>query len=112
MRVQTGPRSFGEVPDHWLMRIGLAATSPDLIQVAREFVAEMTEAERMRLPSSLLPPPLKSPEDVNNYALSLTRAQLGFKGPLASGVVLDRLTVFFAAVSGRIAQLEDTRARA
>lgn len=110
MGAQTGNAPLAELSDRWLARIGFASSSGDVVELTREYVEELTEADRMRLPSSLLPPPMKSPQDVNDYALTLTRARLGFKGPLATGVLIGRLTVFFATVSGRLAQLESAKA--
>ena len=59
-----------------------------------------------RLPPAVLSPEWLAFQDLNNYALTLTRAPLGFKGPLAIRSVLDRMMVFFASVAGRISQLE------
>ena len=106
MRTKPGPPSLPDPSEVWLARIGLAMNIDDVVELAREYVAELTESERMRLPSNCLPPPLKQARDVNDYALTLTRAQLTFRGPLASSVVLQRMTQFFATVSGRIAQIE------
>src|SRR5688572_31784572 len=106
MHAESGPRSFGEAPGDWLIRIGFASSTGDVVELAREYCGQMTETERMRLPSALLPPPMKSPKDVNDYALNLARAQVSFNGAIATRVVLDRLTVFFASVSSRISQLE------
>jgi hypothetical protein len=94
------------VPEQWLARISCASTPDDLVEVAREYVAEMTEAERMRLPSSCLPPPFKTARDVNDYALTLTRAHLQSSGSISTAVLIDRLMVFFATVSARLAQIQ------
>ena len=97
---------MASVPDHWLTRIACAATTPEVVEIARDYAGALTESERMRLPSSCLPPSLKSVQEVNEYALALTRAHLAFRGALSSSLMLERLMLFFAAVSGRIAQIE------
>jgi len=106
MRNQPVSHSLPDPAEVWLARIGLAMRIDEVVELAREYVAELTESERMRLPSSCLPPSLKNAREVNDYALTLTRAQLAFRGPLASSLVLQRMTQFFATVSGRIAQIE------
>lgn len=103
---------MASVPDRWLSQIAAAATTEEIVVLASDYAHTLTEGERMRLPSNCLPPPFKSPQDVNAYALVLTRAHLAFRGALSSEILLERLMLFFATLSGRIAQIERfTRAR-
>jgi hypothetical protein len=103
---------MASVPDRWLSQIALAATTDEIVVLASNYAASLTEGERMRLPPNCLPPPFKSAQDVNGYALTLTRAHLSFRGALSSEILLERLMLFFATLSGRIAQIERfTRAR-
>jgi len=97
---------MASVPDYWLTQIAGAATTQEVVGLARDYAEALTESERMRLPSSCLPPSLKSVQEVNEYALVLTRAHLAFRGALSSSLMLERLMLFFATASGRIAQIE------
>jgi hypothetical protein len=103
---------MASVPDRWLSRIAFAATTDEIVILASDYAHSLTEGERMRLPPNCLPPPFKSPQDVNGYALTLTRAHLTYRGALSCEILLERLTLFFSTLSGRIAQIERfTRAR-
>jgi hypothetical protein len=103
---------MASVPDPWLSRIATASTTDQIVVLANDYAASLPEGERMRLPSSCLPPPFKSAQDVNGYALTLTRAHLAFRGALSNEILLERLMAFFSTLSGRIAQIERfTRAR-
>jgi len=97
---------MASVPEHWLAQIAGASTNDEIVAIAREYAGALTEGERMRLPPNCLPPSFKSAEEVNDYALTLTRAQLSFRGAISSEVVLERLMLFFATLSGRYAQIE------
>ena len=103
---------MASIPERWLSQIAAASTLDEIVVLASDYARSLTEGERMRLPPSCLPPPFKSAQDVNSYALTLTRAHLSFRGAISSEVVLERLMLFFAALSGRIAQIERiTRSR-
>jgi hypothetical protein len=105
---------MASVPDRWLSRIAIASTADEIVVLANDYAHSLTEGERMRLPPACLPPAsFTSAQDVNNYALTLTRAHLAFRGALSSEVLLERLMTFFATLSSRIAQIERiTRSRA
>ena len=103
---------MASVPERWLSQIAVASTAEEIVVLATDYAHSLTEGERMRLPPSCLPPPFKSVQDVNGYALTLTRAHLSFRGALSSEILLERLMLFFATLSGRIAQIERiTRSR-
>jgi hypothetical protein len=94
------------LPDRWLAQIASASTNDEIVALARDFAGQLTESERMRLPPKCLPPSFKSAPEVNDYALTLTRAQLAFRGALSSEIVLERLMLFYSKLAGRIALIE------
>jgi len=100
-------RTFTAIlPDTWAMQIGLAVTPEQIVLVARQFIDTWHEGDIARLPAGCAPPFLRTPQDVSDYAFTLTQAQLQFDGTLTLGLVLDRMTVFFTFASSRIAHLQ------
>ena len=100
------------LPDRWTMRLQLAATQAEVVRVANDFLASWGDDEFSRLPMECRPPAIASIDDLNHFAYELTRAQLAFDGSLGTGLLVDRMTVFFAYASARSAQLSHlSRAR-
>jgi len=93
------------LPDRWAMRLNVAASPEEVVQVARFFLETWTEEELAMLPADCVPRRFDSAQDLCSYAFALVQAQLEFEGPMAAGVLLDRMTVFFSYASSRIAHL-------
>ena len=87
------------------MRINASATPEQVVQAANSFIDSWTEVERQALPPDCIPERFDLPQDVCSYAFTLVQAQLEFEGPMATGLLMDRMTVFFSYASCRIAQL-------
>jgi hypothetical protein len=86
-------------------RLNAAQRTEEVVAIANEFIDSWDESERSRLPAGCMPPVLRSVQDLNAYALTLTQVQLEFAGSLARGALLDRMTLFFNYASTRAAQL-------
>jgi hypothetical protein len=87
----------------WHGRLGQATTEPEVLAVAREFLATVTPYEVARLPEPLRPPKLTDASDVSAYAIDLVRMDLG--GALATQRALPRLANFFSRASTRLSTI-------
>jgi hypothetical protein len=87
------------------MRLGVATNSEQIVQLAKRFIDSHDESELARLPSHCLAPQIQTPQEVCNYAFRLTQEQLMFEGARDTGLLLDRMALFFSLASSRIAQL-------
>jgi hypothetical protein len=85
----------------WLARIREARTRDEVVQVAREFVAELTRSEIERLPPECRPGALASEGDLQGYALQLARHHAHGD----SARVIIKLSGFFSTAAVRLAQL-------
>jgi len=62
------------VKDHtWQERIEEAGTEPEVLAVARDYVAMLTHDEYAGLPSALRPPKIVDVDDISAYAFDLAR---------------------------------------
>jgi hypothetical protein len=93
------------LPDRWSMRLQFAATEGEVVRIAKDFVSSWADDELFRLPKECQPPAIWTVHDINGFAYALTRAQLAFEGPLGTGMLIDRMTVFFAYAATRSGQL-------
>jgi len=89
----------------WTMRLGVATSAEQIVQLVTRFIDSHDENELSRLPSHCHPPPIHTPQEVCNYAFRLTQEQLKFEGTRDTGLLLDRMALFFSLASSRIAQL-------
>ena len=87
------------------MRLQLAATEGEVVRVANDFLSSWADDEIFRLPKECQPPPISTVQDINAFAYALTQAQLAFDGALGTGMLIDRMTVFFAYAATRSSQL-------
>jgi len=89
----------------WAARLNMATSSQEVVSVANEYIASLSDPQHSTLPDACLPRPLRTAEDLNDYAYTLTQEQLHFVGSLAVSSLLDRLAVFFSLAATRVAHL-------
>lgn len=98
------PRGSRKRVVSWAARVESAASAAEVVQVAREFLAQLTPYEVHALPASCMPPPkIVDGDDVTAYALALVRhdcAESSGEPNLAH-----KLADFFSHASGRLARL-------
>lgn len=108
----TGPREGSDVPapsappdcDHmitigWEDRLDVATTEPEVIALARDFLASFTPGEIGRLPESCRPRKLIDADDVTSYAFELAWRNC------EDGDVIERFARFFSQASRRLSQI-------
>ena len=93
------------LPERWRVSLEMATKPSDVVEVARRFLGTLTALELSRLPPSCRPGPIAEAEDIGAFALCVAQARLGHFRSLADGLLLDRLSVFYAHASERLSQL-------
>ena len=101
---ENAQRQRATVDEPWATRLG-TATVPEIVALANAYIATWREDEVMRLPPGCAPPHMRTADDISSYALTLTRAQLLFAGPIATEALLERLATFFLVAASRLAHL-------
>ena len=98
------PRGTRKTVVTWAARVEGATSVHEVVEVAREFLAQLTPYEVHALPSACMPPPkIVDADDVTAYALALVRhdcAETENGGGLAH-----KMADFFSHASGRLAHL-------
>jgi hypothetical protein len=85
----------------WQGRIRDARSRGEVVQVARDFVAQLSPAEVDRLPVECKPRAIETEADLQEYALLLARHHA--HGDAARLIV--KLSEFFSNAAARLAQL-------
>ena len=87
----------------WQERLSSAVTEAQVVDVARDYVAQFTPEEIGRLPEPCKPTKMVDARDVAEYALALMRHHCD-DGEEAS-TPIHRLSAFFSNASVRVSQL-------
>ena len=97
--------SSGDYPmsSTWQERLSNASTEAEVVDVARDYVAQFTPEEIGRLPEPCKPTKMVDARDVAEFALALMRHHCD-DGQEAS-TPIHRLSVFFSNASVRVSQL-------
>ena len=85
----------------WLARLRAARTRPEVLEVAREYVAKLPDGEVARLPSECRPGKLATEQDLQEYAFRLVKHH--GHGDDARAVI--KLSEFFSRAAIRLAEL-------
>jgi hypothetical protein len=83
----------------WENRLGAATTEPEVVALAKDFLASFTPGEIARLPESCRPRKLFDADDVTNYAFELAWRNC------EDGGVIERFARFFSQASRRLSQI-------
>ena len=98
------PRGNRKTVVSWAARVEGASCAQEVVEVAREFLAQLTPYEVHSLPGACMPPPkIVDADDVTAYALALVRhdcAEVAGEAGLAH-----KMADFFSHASGRLAHL-------
>ena len=98
------PRGPRKTVVSWAARVEGAFSAQEVLEVARDFLAQLTPYEVHALPPPCMPPPkLVDGDDVTAYALTLVRHDCAGDG--GERVLAHKLADFFSHASGRLAQL-------
>jgi hypothetical protein len=83
----------------WENRLATATTEPEVVTLAKDFLASFTPGEIARLPESCRPRKLFDADDVTNYAFDLAWQNC------EDGDVIERFARFFSQASRRLSQI-------
>lgn len=98
------PRGNRKTVVSWAARVEGAGSAQEVVEVGREFLAQLTPYEVHGLPASCAPPPkLVDADDVTAYALALVRHDCA--GDCGDADLAHKLADFFSHASGRLARL-------
>lgn len=98
------PRGNRKTVVSWAARVEGAGSAQEVVEVAREFLAQLTPYEVHALPSACMPPPkVVDADDVTAYAVALVRHDCADSSG-APGLA-HKLADFFSHASGRLARL-------
>lgn len=87
----------------WEDRLALVRTEAEVIDLANEFLFSLDRFEVIQLPAACKPRKLGSTHDVMGYAFDVLHYRSADN--VGVGLVLGRLSKFFAAASHRLARL-------
>ena len=87
----------------WEQRLDVAPSTNEVLELVREFMANIPAAEWEGLPQALRVPALADPDDVASFAFDIVRYHC--VGPTDPLPVAARLAVFLSAATRRIAQI-------
>ena len=88
----------------WAARVEAAASEHEVVEVARDFLAQFTPYEVHALPADCKPPAkIVDADDVTAYALSLVRHDCA-EGA-ADAQPAHKMAAFFSHAAGRLARL-------
>jgi len=91
--------SFSVSWEHW---VELASTEHEVVELAREYLAQLGPAEIATLPTICRPRKLVDAGDVSSYALDLVRDGCADEEP---SELVHKLAAFFSSASMRLSQL-------
>ena len=98
------PRGNRKTVVSWAARVEGAGSAQEVVQVAREFLAQLTPYEVHALPAACMPPPkIVDADDVTAYAVGLVRHDCA--DSFGDPGLAHKLADFFSHASGRLARL-------
>ena len=98
------PGRARNVPVTWAARVESAMTPHEVVEVARDFLAQFTPYEVHALPEACkVPAKIVDADDVAAYALGLVRHECG-EGPDGSAIER-KMADFFSHAAARLARL-------
>ena len=91
---------------------GLIQSAPDeaaVLALVRRYLGTLADVEVERLPANCRPSLPSTRDEICSWALTLTRAEMGFKGEAGTAALMQQLAVVFSEASQRFAQLAQLR---
>jgi hypothetical protein len=93
------------LPQSWASLLARADSEADVVGVVRDFVAQLTPDELVRLPKDFRPGRFGDGEDVADFALNVKVHNLGTSEADREPGLQARITAFFSSAAERVAQL-------
>jgi hypothetical protein len=93
------------LPQSWASLLARADSETDVVGVVRDFVAQLTPDELVRLPEDFRPGRFGDAQDVADFALSVKLHNLGPCDADREPGLQARITTFFSSAAERVAQL-------
>ena len=93
------------LPQSWASLLGRAGSEADVVGVVRDFVAQLTPDELVRLPEDFRPGRFGDAQDVADFALNVKVHNLGASDADREPGLQARITTFFSSAAERLAQL-------
>jgi hypothetical protein len=95
------------MPVTWQDRLRSAETESEVVQVARDFLAEFSPNELALLPEPCRPPRIVDGNDITDYAFDLIRHRCD--DGVGAEYAVHRLSSFFSGATSRLAQILHVR---
>lgn len=89
----------------WQSLIQTAPDEESVIGLVRRYLGTLSEAEVKRLPAGCRPTLPSGREEVASWAVTMMRAEMGYKGDTDTASLLQQMAVVFSEASTRFAQL-------
>jgi len=87
----------------WQERLAGCHTEREVMECARDFLAQFSPYEIAQLPEACRPPRLKDADDISEYAFGLVRHHCDHGAP--HDYAVHRLVVFFSNATVRLSQI-------
>ena len=91
------------MPATWQERLSSARTEAEVVDVARDYVAQFTPEEIAALPGPCQPRKMVDAEDISEYAVTLVRHHCD--DGQGSTTPIHRLAAFFSNASARVSEI-------
>ena len=91
---------------------GLIQTAPDegaVLALVRRYLGTLADGEITRLPTNCRPTLPSTRDEVASWAVTVTRAEMGFNGDAQTKALMQQMAVVFSEASQRFAQLAQQR---
>ena len=89
----------------WQSLIQSAPDEATVVGLVRRYLGTLSETEFARLPSHCRPTLPSNRDEIGSWAVTLIRAEMGYKGEAETGALLQQMAVVFSEASTRFAQL-------
>jgi len=93
----------------WQSLIQTAPDEDSVIALVRRYLGTLSDAEVKRLPPGCRPTLPSTREEIASWAVTMMRAEMGYKGDAETGSLLQQMVVVFSEASTRFAQLAQQR---
>lgn len=95
------------MPASWQDRLRSAQTESEVVQLARDYIAEFSANEIALLPEQCRPPRIGDGSDITDYAFALIRHHCD--DGAGAEYAVHRLSSFFSGATSRLAQILHAR---
>lgn len=89
----------------WQSLIQSAPDEDAVLALVRRYLGTLIDDEIARLPANCRPSLPSTRDEVSSWAVTLTRAEMNFRGEPGTAALMQQLAVVFSEASQRFAQL-------